>query len=322
MLFGITPLALMTLKIRRARPDELALLTQLAATEQANPQRHIAYLSETAPEIAAELQDLDRPWATVSAVACQDEAVVGWLVGDFDLEVGRTWWLGPFVAVDDEGVWSKVVTALHGHALDMLPEGVVEQEFAVDEHFEWLVRWGQARGFVPGTISVSMSSALDAGARVLSDAPPVEATLRPLTQGDRATVAPLHDRLFPGTYMTGAQLAAASKDHDVRLVAADPQTGVVAGYIAAQRQPDGGGYIDFLGVAEGFRRQGHARRLIQAAARVLHDTLDCRSVHLTVEASNAAARALYGSLGFKEARALRGLSKRPAPAPTGPKGAP
>jgi ribosomal-protein-alanine N-acetyltransferase len=69
-------------------------------------------------------------------------------------------------------------------------------------------------------------------------------------------------------------------------------------------------HLHNLAVAEGARRQGLARRLLVRAFE-LAQAAGARCVLLEVRESNAAARALYGSLGFSELGVRRGYYVEP-----------
>ncbi len=77
--------------------------------------------------------------------------------------------------------------------------------------------------------------------------------------------------------------------------------GVVVGQLLAmiQFQADRAPqlYIDNLGVAPGFKRQGIARTLFEAAMAWGKDS-GCDSVWLATDVGNAEARGFYASLGF------------------------
>ena len=90
-----------------------------------------------------------------------------------------------------------------------------------------------------------------------------------------------------------------SAPHDVDVV--DGPEGVPVGYVAVEVQPDGSGYVDYLGVAAQARGAGLGRVLVAGALRGLAARGVTR-VHLTVRVDNATARALYASLGFVEER--------------------
>ena len=83
----------------------------------------------------------------------------------------------------------------------------------------------------------------------------------------------------------------------------------VAGYVVARQAADEGEILN-LGVARGRRRLGIGRALVRAGLRELAGR-GAAAVYLEVRESNAAARRLYGDLGFREVRRRRGYYRRP-----------
>ena len=73
--------------------------------------------------------------------------------------------------------------------------------------------------------------------------------------------------------------------------------------MAVERQPDGSGYIDFLGVDPRFRRRGLGAELVRAGVAALAE-LGCTRCSLTVRDDNEAARRLYAGLGFVDERVI------------------
>lgn len=285
------------MNFRSASVDDLPALAALAAPLQARPERHIAYLGTDRVGIEAELAETS--WATVSVVATGSgdrgrETIDGWLIGDVDEEMGRVWWFGPFVRrVDD---WQPLATELLAQARRQLPPGVDEEELAVDARFDGFEPWAVESGFVAdcGSWVLTLDGALDE--------PDAACDLRSMTDDQHDAVASLHDELFPGTHTAGRQLVEQQDERHPRLVAR--VGGGVTGYIAVERQPDGSGYIDFLGVSPSARRSGVGGALVRAGVAALR-AIGAESVHLTVREGSAGARELYASLGFTEERLIR-----------------
>lgn len=282
------------MEVRTARADDLGEMAELAARLQARPQRHIPYLSTDVASIRTEIEELGE-WETASAVAVVDERIVGWLVGEIDTEIGRVWWLGPFVAGSN---WTGTADVLLAHADARLPAGIEQQEFAIDEAFDDLRRWSAGHGFHvdPGSVAVALEGPI-AGSPIAT---------RAVIPDDLDTVGALHDRLFPDTHTTGRQLVGSADARHIRLVA--ELDGEVVGYVAAEHQADGSGYVDFLGVEETRRGAGIGGGLVVAAAEVLRSR-GCDRIHLSVREANASARALYARLGFVEELTLIPLRK-------------
>ena len=131
-------------------------------------------------------------------------------------------------------------------------------------------------------------------------------TIRPIAAADLGSVDVLHDHLFPDTHWTGRQIVEESEARHHRLVA--ELDGTVLGYVAAELQADGSGYLDYLGVDPAHQSGGVGTALVAAAASVLRDA-SAGKLHLTVREANTAARRLYARLGFVEDVVLVPLRK-------------
>jgi ribosomal protein S18 acetylase RimI-like enzyme len=278
--------------VRRAVEQDRRHLAELAARLQGRPDRHVAYLGTDAESIRDEMIAEDEDWTAVSAVAERANEVVGWSMGSVDEDMGRVWWFGPFVDTDDDE-WESVASALHESASRSLPSAVTEQEYAPDACFELLIEWALARGFHrdPRSAALALDGPLG----------PPTIRFRSVTSADVDTVGRLHDDLFPDTHTTGASLVTGADEDRLRFVL--ERDGTVLGYVAVERQPDGTGYIDYLGVAPDHRRRGLGAELIRAGVAELR-AIGCDRCHLAVREDNAGARALYTSLGFVEERVI------------------
>jgi ribosomal protein S18 acetylase RimI-like enzyme len=267
---------------------ELTALAQLAAPLQSRPESHIAYLGLERDGIADELAA--STWRDVSAVAAIDDSIVGWLVGDVDPEMGRVWWFGPFVVGGD---FATVATGLLTTCRRRMPAGIREEELAVDARFGPCRTWAVTEGFTEeeGSFVFVLEASLGSST----------SAVREIAAADHDAVVQLHDELFPGTHTTGADLVAGHDATHRRLVV--ERHGEVVGYIAVERQADGSGYIDYVGVASTARRTGLGGELVRAGVAELR-SLGSRSISLTVREGNRGARDLYTSLGFDEERVL------------------
>lgn len=283
------------MKLRRPGDADRPRLAELASILQARAEHHVPYLGLEPESIAEEMvQDVD-DWTEAAAVAEDDEGrLVGWLMGSIDHDMGRVWWFGPFVDTDDPAVWRDVADQLDESARRHLPAGVGEEEYAFDSRHVFGPDWAMARGFAadPGSAVLVLDHRIE----------PPRLDTRPATADDASTVGRLHDELFANTHTRGVDLVTGGDAHRLRLVA--EQDGELVGYIAVERQPDGSGYIDFVGVAPAFRRRGFGAELVRAGVAALAG-LGCERFHLTVREANSGARDLYRGLGFEEERILR-----------------
>jgi ribosomal-protein-alanine N-acetyltransferase len=83
----------------------------------------------------------------------------------------------------------------------------------------------------------------------------------------------------------------------------------IAGYVVALDAADEGEILN-LAVAEGGRRRGLGRALVEAMIAALSER-GVRQVFLEVRESNAAARALYATFGFKDVGRRKAYYRRP-----------
>lgn len=285
------------MKLRGAIAADLPQLATLAATLQARPERHIAYLGIEASGIEAELQQLS--WQLVSVVATASDGeptaeIAGFLIGDVDEEMGRVWWNGPFVPDDD---WQSLADDLLAEARQQLPSDVTEEEMAIDARFTGFETWAAKHGFSAEVGSWVLTLERDLVAPAGDD----EIEYRLMTDADHDDVARLHEEQFPGTHTTGARMIAKHDVEHPRLVAvADDR---VLGYVAVEQEPDGSGYIDFVAVEPSQRRRGLGGGLIRVGVAALK-SLGAEPVCLTVREDIAGARELYASLGFTEERLI------------------
>jgi ribosomal protein S18 acetylase RimI-like enzyme len=303
-------------------PPDLPEVAAFVAAQQADPTSHIAYLGTDAGGIAAELGAIEPLGLAGVLVARRGAELVGVLAADWSDDPPRVWWFGPFVAAGE--AFDAVADALLQAGRALLPAEVTQEEFHVDRRNQAVPAFAQRHGFEPEEGSAALVTndlagvgrAMGAGDpravhddhRIAIDPSPRTAgdvRLEPLTDRSRAGVAALHDRLFPGTHTPGDRLG---REPD-QVVLAATSDGVVLGYVVAERQEDGSGYVDLLGVDEPARGQGIGRLLVVAACERLRDDLGCTMAHLTIRESNVAARRLYTSIGFLEERVLHPWSR-------------
>jgi ribosomal-protein-alanine N-acetyltransferase len=95
------------------------------------------------------------------------------------------------------------------------------------------------------------------------------------------------------------QDAPQSQPRRIALVAAEPETGVVAGFLVAGLQPPQA-ELETIAVAAEGQRRGVGRRLLAALIAMLK-TAQVTEVILEVRASNHAALGFYRTLGFVKA---------------------
>lgn len=282
--------------VRPVRASEVERVSALLAEQQADPTRHICYLGMDAEVIAADLADLDPAGLAGVLVAVDGDDLVGALGVERDSDPPRVWWQGPFVAAP--AAWDAVAEALLDAGAALLPASVTQQELGPDDRNTRVGALARRRGFRAEEASVVLQRRLD-GVDLL--AAPAGITVAPLDDGNRAAVAALHDVLFAGAHLPGSRV----DEGDDRFVLVASAGSEVVGYVAAEREVGGDGYVDFLGVDEAARGAGTGGVLVDLACRELRDRYGCVVVNLTVRESNAPARRLYRRLGFVEERLIR-----------------
>ncbi len=292
--------------ITRATPEELDEVLDLVAIEQADLTRGTTMLGETRDGIAAELGDLEPPWADTVRVAREDERIVGATLVEWDEESARAWVFGPWVPGGDEA-WSRWAGPLLDAALEQLPAGIDRVELAGEVSHIRMAGLAAERGWVASEVN-HVYAADAVAARTWSD--PTLA-IRPATAADREDIRPLHDHEFPATYAPVERLLPDEPDGKYHVLVAGDGARLL-GYAAGRVQPDGDGYLDYLAVNDAARGHGVGRDLLVAIGRYLVERSPHHNVNLTVQDHRAPARRLYESLGFTRKLSMVGYS-RPEP---------
>lgn len=290
-------------RVRPAVASELSAVAEFIATQQAAGDSHVAYLGLDAASITEDLAALEPLGPAGVLVATIGGRIVGTLAAEWDREPPRAWWHGPFASAED---WESVADRLLGAGRALLPEWVTQEELAPDDRHARMAALARRSGFVAEEASVVMARSLDRrddleGAEAPGRVPAVPiGDLGTAVDERRAAVVALHDRLFLGAHVPGDRLGE-GRDRLVLVAGARE----VAGYVVAERQSDGSGYIDFVGVDEAARGAGVGRALVERACVELFRRYGCRDVHLTVRERRGAARRLYRRCGFVEERVVR-----------------
>lgn len=269
---------------------DVAPVAAAIARWQALPVSHVCYLDVEPAAIAEELAD-EPAWRERTVVAREDGEVRGVVLASVDEERGRVWWFGPW------GSTHEVRTAVIEAAVALLPPGVDEEEFGPDERNHAVAAIAEERGCVrnTGSFVLTLDPLVVPTAPATAD---VEIMADPATH--ETALAALHDVCFPGTHTTGASLVAAE---DTDLLAATDRHGAFLGYLAGEVQPDGGGYVDYLGTEPAARRRGVASALLVEQLR-RWEAAGVERCHLTVREDRPGARALYEGLGFVHERTI------------------
>jgi ribosomal protein S18 acetylase RimI-like enzyme len=261
----------------------------------------ISYFGDTEEEIGADFAILQPP-AGYGFVATSDEGhVSGFLGVEMDLELGRSWLFGPLVDHQD---WDAIADQLYGASLSARPSEVTDQELFCHTQNTRVQEFAARHGF---TFHAE-------GAVLTLDLSKYESQeLFDIVEFDETyslQLATLHAELFPNTYYSAEQLINLSKEDDKTLLI-HLNNGNLAGYVFIQARPASrDSYLDFVGVSQGYRRQGIGRALVLQAVEwaVVRPYVD--KITLTVNNENEGAINLYHSLGFVTETVSRAYRKR------------
>lgn len=256
---------------------------------------------ETEGSHAQELRELPADEGLFIAARWQAHTtdLAGVIGAEFDPALRRAWLRGPLLAPVSEAEDAPLRRDLIAALLQALPQIDRFDAFPSTDEAALIAAYHDA-GFVDQQQHHVMR--LDAGTDAMRtdfaghivDARPDDPAI--------AQLQPLHDRLFPNSYLPGERMAAdLDEDHHLFIARLDGQA---AGYVYIQHKPhEDEGYVDYLGVDEAARGRGAGRALLQAAVDWALRTRRLPKVHLTVRQDRAPALGLYESLGFRNVAA-------------------
>jgi len=305
--------------LRLMTVDDLDNAVEFVARLQTDPAQMIAYFGTEPDDIRHTLHDFEPDWMQATPLIYDGERLVGLLGVDASEIHEKAWLHGPLVDTTD---WAATADQLYAAAQKTMPDYVREHELFVDVVNLNVAAFAARHGFVPGTPEASLRF----GREHLGQLP--DEAAETLNTDQHAAFVELHDRIFPNTYYTGAEILGRLGERDrvfVETLTPDPspswrgeqdktlQSGghSLMGYIYVKVEPGAtNGYIDFVGVAESSRRQGIGRRLVSAATQWLFTFQEVEEVTLTVNAGNDGAIALYKQLGFEHNQTLQVFRKQ------------
>lgn len=286
--------------LRVMTADDLDAVVAFVVRLQANPTQMIAYFGSEPDDIRHSLHDFEPHWSQATQLVYEDERLVGLLGVDASEIHEKAWLHGPLVESQD---WAATADQLYAAAQKTMPDYVREHELFVDVANVNIAAFAARHGFIPGTPEAN----LRIGRGQLQQLSPE--SIDELSYTDHGAFIVMHDQIFPHTYYTGGEILGLRRERNKVFVIHMGDT--LVGYIFAKVEPGAtNGYIDFVGVAESVRRQGIGRRLVSAATRWLFTFPEVGEVTLTVNATNAAAIALYQQLGFEHHQTLQVFRKK------------
>ena len=261
---------------------------------------NIAYFGDSEREIAADVKTIQPPEG-YGFIALSDQKQLCGLFGvEIDIELGRCWLLGPIVEHEE---WDTIADLLYDAILNSLPQEIANQELFFPDQNTRVRNFALRHGFE--FYSAGAVLTLESGQEHYLP----EYTSQNLLDGHTTQFIALHNNIFPNTYYSGKQLLKLAQDDDKRLLVHQVNDNIV-GYIFIQvREAARDGYIDFIGVDEGFRRQGIGKNLAASGIRWAFQFPFVEKVSLTVKPENLPAMQMYQSLGFETESVSQGYRK-------------
>ena len=277
------------MKIKKIDESNLGEAVSFVSRLNQDLTHKIGYFGETGAEIKDDFSILQPPDG-YGFVATSDEGqVIGFFGIEMDLELGRSWLLGPLV---DEQDWDTISEQLYQAITADLPPDISNQELYFHGQNVRLENFALRHGFsyhAQGAVLI-----LDVNQRQTRNVTGI------IVFDERyvSQLETLHNDLFPNTYYSAEQLIKLDKEDDKCLLICQKK-GNLVGYIFVQLRPASQDvYIDFLGVDQEHRQQGIAQDLVAQAVDWAVQKPYVERISLTVSGDNEAAIKLYHSMGF------------------------
>ncbi|MFL7891082.1 MAG: GNAT family N-acetyltransferase [Anaerolineales bacterium] len=287
--------------IRKIEDANLDEVISFVVHQNQDLTHNISYFGDTEEEIRADFSIIQPP-AGYGFIATGDDGYVSGFLGvEMDLELGRSWLFGPLV---DQPDWNTIADQLYEASLDERPTQIADQEIFCHTQNTRVQEFAIRHGFTFHS----------EGAVLTLDISKYEShELFDIVEFDEIyslQFAALHAELFPNTYYSAEQLIDLSKEDDKTLML-HLINGNLVGYVFVQARPASkDGYIDFVGVAQGYRRQGIGRGLVRMAVEWAVERPYVDKITLTVNTGNEGAMNLYHSLGFVTEMVSRSYRKQ------------
>lgn len=261
----------------------------------------ISYLGETEPEIRDDFSALQPPEGYGFVAINDQEQAIGLFGIEIDLELRRSWLIGPLV---DHPDWDITSDQLYDAILDSLPPEIADQEIYCHLQNSRVQEFALRHGFtVHAEGAVLVLDVAQRKRKMTFDSVEFDEEYSP-------QLAALHADLFPNTYYSAEQLINLSEEDDKYLLI-HLIDGKLVGYIFVQARPASrDGYIDFVGVEQSFRRKGIGRGLVAQAVDWAVEKTFVENITLTVNTDNKSAMQMYHSLGFITETVSRAYRKR------------
>lgn len=291
--------------IKRMNESNFNQAVKFISRLQTKNNHHIGYFGVSPEEIDPYIRQLEPAWNETSLLAYMEEELIGLMIVEYDLELGRAWIHGPMV---DHSNWQRIAEDLYQTAKqEILPRKINDLELFGDTANENLRKFAIKNGFTPTDPSVNLIFNRENWNNIerIQDPHIIE-----LNETYYSLVEKLHDKMWPTSYYTGKQII--EKLEEGTKIFIDVDGTKLRGYIRGGVEPGGkDGYITFVSVEESERCQGIGYRLVLEITHWLLSSFDIGSVGLTVYETNAAALNLYKKVGYQHVRSVQGYRIKP-----------
>ncbi|GAK09804.1 acetyltransferase, GNAT family [Geomicrobium sp. JCM 19038] len=278
------------MSLNMTKPASVRELSNFLATMNNQPKHHIGFCGEDSSEIYDTLVNdfSDLPFEESFVVAYKENAIVGALGLDIDLPRGVADVWGPFIHEEEMGL----AVELWNQLIQNVPKEVSKFSFFINKENTFVKQFAiDRKGIERGSDLVLQ--------RTRESFSKQEVQVEPYMNPYCDSFSDLHNQLFPNTYYDGQTIHNRLND-DNQLIVVTENESTIQGYVYFEASPKHSeGTIEYVGVAEAFRKQGVAKRLIRCALNELFSYESINEITICVEADHQAAIALYQSVGFE-----------------------
>jgi len=287
---------------RVAQPNDYQELSRWIVEISQKPEQHClhSWSGDSAEALCRQLLIYLEESELCYVLAFLEDKLVGAMGSEYDQELGRGWLHGPHVITEN---WDTIALELFKRLLKEMPSLITTLDAYLNVENVRGRRFYSQQGFTARE-NFSYDYWLLPKDRVISD----ESRCGLVEKQHEASFLSLFHATFPTAYYSGERiLQMIGRSHQVFIAAEGKE---VLGFVVVSIDESGAtGEIQFLGVREESRGQGHGKRLLLSAIDWLLESAGVSRVCLNVGEEVAHARSLYESVGFKLQSTGVGLKK-------------
>ncbi len=249
-----------------------------------------SWAGDEVDELISDLRKLHSDGELIYSGIYKDNRLTAALGCEFEVELGRGWLLGPHSISGD---YSKI-PALFTYLRTSLPEKI-----SIFDSFPNLANTGSQKFYLSQGFAERDHNTHQYVLRRKDFCPSdSEYKFADFSPEFKPSFKYLYNKLFPNTYYSANRIIELNgQRHQIFLNTVDGET---AAFVIANRSEDKTrGEIDFLGVAEKYRKTGIGSGLLSKAVAWVFSDLSVKVISLTVNDNLSGARSLYAKHGFK-----------------------